>query len=161
MRSTLQRLAADRGGNVAIEFALALPILTVLLLGLLDLGRFSMQKSAMLQGAQEGANYGIQYPTDTSLTGASGTNTTAQNATGLTGVTATSSVFCECTAGQTPPATCGTPCPGGGSPKKYVSVTTTKAFSAALSVSSFRLGNWTMPTSVSATVTMICASSNC
>jgi Flp pilus assembly protein TadG len=154
IRATLQRFAADRGGNVAIEFALALPILTVLMLGLLDLGRFSMQKSAMLQGAQEGANYGIQYPTDTS-----GITSTAQTATGLTGVTASPSVFCECTAGTT--VTCGTTCSGGGAPKKYVTVTTNKSFSSALSVSTFHFGSWTMPNSVSATVTMICASSNC
>ena len=91
---------ASRGGNIALEFALSLPILTLLLLGLLDLGRFSMQKSAMLQGAQEGANYGVQYPTDTS-----GITSTAQTATGLTGVVASPSVFCECTAGTT--VTCG------------------------------------------------------
>jgi Flp pilus assembly protein TadG len=141
----------------ALEFALALPILTMLMLGLLDLGRFSMQKSAMLQGAQEGANYGVQYPTDTS-----GITSTAQNATGLTGVTATPSVFCECTAGTT--VTCGTTCSGGGVQKKYVSVTATKSFSSVLSVSTLSFGSfgsWTPPTTVSATVTMICASANC
>jgi Flp pilus assembly protein TadG len=157
MRSTLQRLAVDRGGNIALEFALALPILTLLLLGLLDLGRFSMQKSAMLQGAQEGANYGVQYPTDTS-----GITSTAQTATGLTGVAASPSVFCECTAGTT--VTCGTTCTGSGVQKKYVSVTTTKTFTSVLSVTSMnfgKFGSWTPPTTVSATVTMICASANC
>lgn len=44
-------LAADRCGNVMIEFALALPVLALLLVGLADLGSFSLQKSAMLQGA--------------------------------------------------------------------------------------------------------------
>ncbi len=150
MRSSLQRLAANRGGNIVLEFALALPVLTVLLLGMLDLGRFSMQKSAMLQGAQEGANYGIQYPDDTT-----GITSTAQTATGLTGVTATPDVFCECTSGVRM-SDCSTSC---STKKKYVAVTTTKSFSAALSVSTFRLGSWTMPTSVSATVTMICVNS--
>ena len=54
-----RRLRADRRGNFVIEFALALPILFLLLVGLLDLGRFSLEKSAMLQGAREGAQYGI------------------------------------------------------------------------------------------------------
>jgi Flp pilus assembly protein TadG len=159
MRATLRRLAAGCGGSIALEFALALPVLTLLLFGLLDLGRFSMQKSALLQGAQEGANYGIQYPTDTA-----GITSTAQTATGLTGVTATPNVFCECTSGQVPPATCGTTCPGGGSPKKYVQVTTTKSFASVLSVTKMdfgKFGSWTPPTTASATVTMICASSNC
>ncbi len=86
----LRRLAADRRGNLMIEFALVLPILALMLVGLLDLGRFSLDKSAMLQGAREGAQYGILAPDDSA-----NINTTAQNATGLTGVTATNSVFCE------------------------------------------------------------------
>ena len=55
-KAHLARLAADRGGNLVIEFALALPILSLLLFGLLDLGRYSLQKSALLQGAREGAH---------------------------------------------------------------------------------------------------------
>ena len=154
---SLKRLAAHRGGNIALEFGLAFPILALLLFGMLDLGRFSMQKSAMLQGAQEGANYGVQYPTDSS-----GINSTAQNATGLTGVTATNNVFCECTAGTT--VSCSSTCTGGGTLKKYVSVTATKSFSSVLSSTTLSFGSfghWTPPTSISSTVTMICASANC
>jgi Flp pilus assembly protein TadG len=160
MRSTLQRLAAGCGGNIALEFSLALPILTLLLLGLLDLGRFSMQKSALLQGAQEGANYGIQYPDDTT-----GITSTAQNATGLTGVTVTPSVFCECTAG-TPVTPCDktATCPGGGGQKKYVKVKLDMTFSSVLSVTKMdfgKFGSWTPPTAVTATVYLICANANC
>jgi Flp pilus assembly protein TadG len=157
MRSIVQRVAANRGGNIALEFALALPILTLLLIGLLDLGRFGMQKSALLQGAQEGANYGIQYPTDTA-----GITSTAQTATGLTGVTATPTVFCECTAGTT--VACGATCSGGGTLKKYVQVRTDKSFSSVLSVTKMdfgKFGSFTPPTSLTATVTMICAGPNC
>ena len=53
-----QRLRADCLGNFMIEFALAMPILFLMLVGLLDLGRYSLQKSALLQGAREGAQYG-------------------------------------------------------------------------------------------------------
>ena len=73
-------LAADRAGNVMLEFALALPILMLLTVGLLDLGSYSLQKSAMLQGARAGAQYGILDYSD-----AAKVNTTAQSATGLTG----------------------------------------------------------------------------
>jgi Flp pilus assembly protein TadG len=157
----LRRLAADRQGNLLIEFALVLPILTLLLVGLLDLGRFGLEKSAMLQGAREGAQYGIFAPDDSG-----NINTTAQNATGLTGVTATNTVFCECPAAAGTAVTCGgaTPCSGGVARKKYVTVSTTKSFTSVLgpATTSFGMngskgwiGSWTPPTSVSASVTLI------
>jgi Flp pilus assembly protein TadG len=153
----LTGLHADRRGNFALEFALALPILFLLMVGLLDLGRYSLQKSALLQGAREGAQYGILAPTDTT-----NISTTAQNATGLSGVTASTDVFCECATGvRLDVSSCGTACAGGTMPKKYVKVTTNRAFtsvlvpaSATFSVGSW-IGNWTPPTSVSADVTMI------
>jgi Flp pilus assembly protein TadG len=151
-KTYLARLAAERGGNLVIEFALALPILSLLLFGLLDLGRYSIQKSALLQGAREGAQYGSFNPSDST-----GINTTAQNATGLSGATATSSVFCECTSGVS--VSCSSTCSGGALLKKYVTVTTTKSFSSVLSVTTLSFGSfgsWTPPTTASATVTMIC-----
>jgi Flp pilus assembly protein TadG len=151
-KSYLAMFAADRGGNLVIEFALALPILMLLLLGLLDLGRFSLQKSALLQGAREGAQYGSFQPGSSTAI-----NTTAQNATGLSGVTATSSVFCECTSGVA--ISCSSSCSGGALLKKYVTVTATKSFSSVLAVPTLSFGSfgsWTPPTTVSASVTMIC-----
>jgi Flp pilus assembly protein TadG len=144
-------LVADGRGNMMIEFALSLPILFLLMVGLLDLGRYSLYKSAMLQGAREGAQYGIMASTDTT-----NINTTAQNATGLTGVTATNNVFCECTTGTT--VSCSSTCSGGGTLKKYITVTTTKSFSSVLSVTTMNfggMGSWTPPTSLSASLTMI------
>lgn len=157
----LGRLAADRRGNLMIEFALVLPILMLLLVGLLDLGRFSLDKSAMLQGAREGAQYGIFAPDDSA-----NINTTAQNATGLTGVTATNSVFCECPAAPGTAVSCSgaTPCTGGAARKKYVTVNASRSFNSVLgpATTSFGMngskgwiGSWTPPTSVSASVTLI------
>ncbi|HZP99684.1 MAG TPA: TadE/TadG family type IV pilus assembly protein [Reyranella sp.] len=142
-------MRADDRGNVIIEFALALPILFLLLSGMIDLGRFALQKSALLQGAREGAQYGMVNSSDTS-----GINSTAVNATGLTGVTASNSVFCECVNGTT--VSCSTTC-STSTLKKYVTVTTTKTFSSFLSLSTLSFGSfgsWTPPTSVSASVTM-------
>jgi Flp pilus assembly protein TadG len=147
------RLAADRGGNFAIEFALALPVLLVMMIMLVDAGRYSIQKSAMLQGAREGAQYGSFAPSNTADIAA-----TAQNATGLTGVTADSQVFCECTPGGTH-VDCGLSCTGGGNPKKYVSVTTAKSFASALDGASLNFGSfgrWSVPATTTATVIMIC-----
>ena len=44
-------------GNMMIEFALALPILSMMLIGLLDLGRYAIDKSSILQAARAGAQY--------------------------------------------------------------------------------------------------------
>jgi len=137
-----------------IEFALILPVLCLMMVGMFDLGRFGLQKSAMLQGAREGAQYGMlaHQPTDMAAI-----STTAQNATGLSGVTATPTVFYECTSGVSVPA--GTACGGGTALKTYLTVTVTKAFSSVLAAggASFgSFGQWTAPTSVSASVTMIC-----
>ena len=144
------RLAADRSGNVMLEFALALPILMLLTVGLLDLGSYSLQKSAMLQGARAGAQYGILDYSD-----ATKVNTTAQNATGLTGVTATTTWFCECLSGTE--VVCTTTCSGGATIKRYVRVSTAKSFDSVLTAAtlSFSFGSWTPPTSLSASVTMM------
>jgi Flp pilus assembly protein TadG len=145
-----RRVAADRAGSVMIEFAIGLPVLLLLVVGMLDLGRFGLQKSAMLQGARAGAQYGLVAPNDSV-----NINSTAQSATGLTGVTATSTKFCECVSGTA--VGCGTTCTGGGSPKTYITVNTTKTFASVLSVATLNFGavSWTPPTSVSASVTMI------
>jgi Flp pilus assembly protein TadG len=145
------RLSADRSGNMMIEFALALPILALLLVGLLDLGRYSLQKSAMLQGARAGAQYGIlDYSNDAKV------NTTAQNATGLTGVTASTRWFCECVSGTE--VACTTTCSGGATIKRYVTVSATKSFDSVLTTTTLSFGSfgsWTPPTSLSASVTMM------
>jgi Flp pilus assembly protein TadG len=136
-----------------IEFALGLPILFLLLVGLLDLGRFSLEKSAILQGAREGAQYGIVAPTDST-----NINATAQNATGRTDVTATNSVFCECSSAPGTTVLCTATCTGTAVLKKYVTVTTTAPFSSVLGSTTTNFGmngSWTPPTSVSASVTLI------
>jgi len=134
-----------------VEFGLAFPVLCILLIGLLDLGKYSLHKSALLQGAREGAHYGMLAYNETA-----NINSTAQNATGLTGVTATNSVFCECVSGTT--VACNTTCSGGNTLKRYITVTATKSFSSVLGSASLNfgsLGHFTPPTSLSASITMV------
>lgn len=150
-RSGRPRPVADCSGNVMIEFALALPVLALLIVGMADLGSFSLQKSAMLQGAQAGAQYAIIAHAESA-----NINSTAQSATGLSGVTATNTVFCECVAGTT--VVCTTTCGSGQTLKRYVTVNMTKSFSSALSVATHSFAgfaSWTPPTTVSASVTMV------
>lgn len=142
---------ADRSGNLVLEFALALPLLMVLTVGLLDLGSYSLQKSAMLQGARAGAQYGILDYSDPAKV-----NTTAQNASGLSGAVASTTWFCECVSGTT--VACTTTCSGGATLKRYVTVSMTKSFDSVLTVATLNFGSfgsWTPPTSLSASVTMM------
>src|SRR5471032_966180 len=91
-----RELRRHDGGNMMIEFALALPILSVMLIGMLDLGRYALDKSSLLQAARAGAQYGIVASNGVGLTSSDLTNvtTTAQTSTTLTGVTASNSMFC-------------------------------------------------------------------
>lgn len=151
-----ERLRRHDSGNVMIEFALILPVLCLMMVGMFDLGNFGLQKSAMLHGVREGAQYGILAPADSA-----GINTTAQNATGLSGVTATSTVFYECTTGVGVPGfpPQGMVCGSGTLPKTYLTVNVTKAFSSVLAAGGANFGSfgrWTAPTTVSASITMIC-----
>lgn len=157
--SFLRRLAGERRGNVLIEFTLALPILMLMMVGMLDLGRFSLQKSAILQAAREAAQYGMLAPDDTANIIA-----TAENATGLTAITATSSTFCECSSAPGTAVSCAATCTSPAVLKKYVTVTTSSSFSSVWgsTAATFGLngphgwtGAWTPPTSLTAQVTMM------
>jgi Flp pilus assembly protein TadG len=155
----LPRLRRDDGGNVMLEFALVLPVLCLMLVGMLDLGRFALEKSAMLQGAREGAQYGMLALSDPNFS--ANVSKTAQNATGLSGVTATPTVFYECTSGVSVPGLPpnGMVCGSGAAPKTYLKVQVTKTFASVLAAGGASFGSflkWTAPTSVSASVTMIC-----
>jgi Flp pilus assembly protein TadG len=154
----LRRFCRHDGGNMMIEFALALPVLSLMLIGMLDLGRFAIDKSSMLQAANAGAQYGVVASSAGSLsaTDLTNVNSTAQASTSLTGVTASNSVFCECTSGVS--VTCTSTCSGGSAPKHYLTVTTTRAFTSvvgATGISFGTFGSWTAPTQVSASVTTI------
>ncbi len=151
LRPGIRPYGLDHQGNILIEFALVLPVLFILLVGLLDLGRFGLQKSAMLQGARAGGQYALVAHSESS-----NINTTAQNATGLTGVTATNTVFCECVSGTA--VSCSTTCGSGQTLKRYVTVTTNKTFSSVLSLSTLSfagMGSWSPPTSITASITLI------
>lgn len=50
-------------GQGLVEFAVSLVLLMLILAGMLDLGRMFFQYIAMRDAAQEGAVYGIVYPT--------------------------------------------------------------------------------------------------
>src|SRR5262249_27007092 len=117
----------DRG-NIMLEFALALPVLSLMLIGMIDLGRYALQQSSMVEGARQGAQYGIYAYQASSAGDSTGVTTTAKNATGLSGVTANNTTFCECVNGTQ--VACTTTCGSGQTLKKYLTVTTSKPFTS-------------------------------
>lgn len=59
-----RRISKSKKGQSLVELALVLPILLLLLLGFLDLGRAYYYEVAITNAAREGARYGALFPKD-------------------------------------------------------------------------------------------------
>ena len=142
------RVDRDRG-NIAVEFAIALPVLATLVLGIVDYGML-MYTAASLKGAtRAGAEYARAYWNNPSVSNvATGTQQQVCSALGLT-LTAgscspvTPSVSTSCTCADN---TSVTPCPPTGNPCTaktnpgvllYVTVAAVESFSPIFSWASF------------------------
>jgi Flp pilus assembly protein TadG len=64
-RRDLFRRGARRGQSL-VELALILPVLTLIMLGTIDLGRAFYDHNELTDAVKEGALYGIRYPSDES-----------------------------------------------------------------------------------------------
>ena len=53
-----------RPGQEAVEFALLLPVLLLILFGILDLGRLFHAAITVANAAREGARFGMEHPTE-------------------------------------------------------------------------------------------------
>jgi Flp pilus assembly protein TadG len=127
-------LGADRHGVATIELAIILPVVTVLMLGALDLGILVHREMDLRQAARAGAQYALQDATDhdairRTAIDALGPQSNAPQAT------ATVTTACECptSPGDLATATtvgCGTPtCAATGkNPATYVTVTVSQAY---------------------------------
>ncbi len=54
----------SQAGQGLVEFAMVLPFLMMILLGIVDLGRLYFAYDAVINSAREGARYGAEYPYD-------------------------------------------------------------------------------------------------
>jgi Flp pilus assembly protein TadG len=119
---------ADAGtsGSAAVEFAVVLPVLMVLVAGSLNYGIMGLQMSTLISAARGGAEYAKSNPADASLA----TNT-ASVTTLTSGTTAsltcrcsdnTSATAAKCTLGKGD----GNPCSSGARPIFAVQVGTTQ-----------------------------------
>lgn len=136
-----QRLAADRCGAAAVEFALVLPVLILLLIGMFDYGALAFQTMEVQAAAHAGADYAIHNGWNSS-----GIQTAVTGATTLT-ITASPAPQLSngCLSGNTVVFTTGSSCSSGGAPGSYVIVNAQTAFSPMIAWSALSL-----PTTVSA-----------
>lgn len=124
--SRLRKLSADERGVSAVEHALIMPFVLVLLSGAIDLG-FALNQSSSLSGAaRAGAQYAMRFPSDSE-----GIKQVVRQAVSYDpdSLTVTSALTCECEDGTA--AACTDTC-GGTAPLAYVSVSVTKTYSSPL-----------------------------
>ena len=122
--------AANRGGAL-VEFALAAPLLLLLLAGVLDYGRALTKATAIANAARIAAQYGSSSPA--SAVDTTGIRAAAiDSAPGFSGLTVTSLQTCQCSGGSS--VSCGGNC-GGAKMLMYVQVTVQATSSAIFSYS--------------------------
>jgi Flp pilus assembly protein TadG len=91
--------AADRGQAIA-EMAVIAPLLLLLLIGLVELGRFAQLSILVGNAARAGVQYGAQNDV-TALDNTGMQNAAAADAQNVSGLTALASHFCKCADGTT------------------------------------------------------------
>ncbi|HEV2561831.1 MAG TPA: TadE/TadG family type IV pilus assembly protein [Rhizomicrobium sp.] len=123
-------LLKRRGANVALEFALAAPILVILLVGLVELG-FALYASMQIQYAVEtGAEYAVEHGWDSA-----GIVAAVQNAGHNAGIAASPAPvqFCGCpNAGAIATVSCSATCTSGAPASRYVRVSASVAHVALI-----------------------------
>ncbi|WP_448187482.1 TadE/TadG family type IV pilus assembly protein [Azospirillum sp. sgz301742] len=119
----LGRLAANRDGNVAVEFALLLPLLILILGGVIDFGRAFYDRMALESAARSAVQYARQSPSDSA-----GIQLAALGAGGVpsTATVDALQVFCECPDGSS--VGCNAVCASGGTVLRFLSVTVRENF---------------------------------
>lgn len=104
-------------GNAAIEFAIVLPVVLLLLSGVINFGLILVNKNQLNTVAASGTLFSFGNSSDPTLV-----KNTMDSTTNLSPLTTTATTFCECLDG-TPVAGCSDICADGNSPNKYVTVT--------------------------------------
>jgi Flp pilus assembly protein TadG len=153
MSTLLMRLRTDKRGTSLLELALVLPVLTLVLVGAIDLGRVFYATAEVANAAHAGAEYGartVSLATDT----AGMKQVAANDAVDVSGITTTASSSCSCTSIQGSGLSVACPSAasicGSNSPfLVYVTVTTSKSL-----VPMFPWPKVPNPITVSASATM-------
>jgi len=121
--------AGSQRGASLVELALMMSVLSLLLIGVVDMGRAFYLSMEVADAARAGAMYG--YQTSATMKDTTGISTAASNdAPEVTGLTTTSSYGCMCSNGTSPSTNCGTPptCSSGNRQVNYVIVNTSATY---------------------------------
>jgi Flp pilus assembly protein TadG len=116
----MKPMHAAMRGVAAVEFAIAAPLLLILLAGLIEVGYRVFESMQVQNAAEAGALYVAIHGWDSA-----GISAAVVNATGISGVTATPAPtqFCGCPAAGAIAATnCASTCSGGAAAGGYVQV---------------------------------------
>lgn len=116
--NTMTRLVRNERGAAAVEFALLLPVLVAILVGLIDASRLIVQSMEVKAAAQAGADYAQRRGWN-----AQGVADAVSGATPLA-VSATPAPrqITGCVSGQSIVETTAAQCPAGGKPGRFVAV---------------------------------------
>lgn len=137
MLQTARKAAKADGGAAAVEFALILPILVLMLAGIADLGRMVYVRSVLESAARAGVQASFADPSATATIEAA--VQTAITASGITNVvTPSASQACECSNGTAVDCTTGTCATG--SVRHYVTVTATTTYTPMVNITNLPFG---------------------
>ncbi|GLR85113.1 TadE/TadG family type IV pilus assembly protein [Bradyrhizobium iriomotense] len=116
----MRTAARDTRGAAAIEFGIMVPLLSLMVVSVADIGLAVYRKMQVEEAAQAGAQYAIARGFDTS--GISSAVTSATNSTAITASPGPVQ-FCGCpTSGGVSSVGCGTVCTGGAQAGTYATV---------------------------------------
>lgn len=105
----MEQISATRGlprreqGSALVELALILPLIVLLFVGAVDLGRAFYYSNAVARAAESGALYGSQNPTDTAgmvQISDQAMQAAFNSAADMSGTNATATYGCECMSGS-------------------------------------------------------------
>lgn len=134
-------LLENRSGAAAVEFALLLPMLVLLVIGMVDYAALAYQSMEIYASAHAGADYALKNGWDSAAIQAAVSAATPLAATASPAPQQSKA----CVTGGVLVVTAGSTCPSGGTPGTYVTVSAQTAFAPIVSWSSL-----VMPSSLSA-----------
>jgi Flp pilus assembly protein TadG len=127
LRAVRSRLGLPEHGQSIVELALVIPVLLLLLVGIIEVGRFAYYSILVANAARAGAQYGAQSLTTAADT--TGITTAGQNdGQNVTGLTVTSIQQCGCNGASLGGVCPATGCAAPDHPLVYVQVTATGVF---------------------------------
>lgn len=126
-------------GSAAVEFAITVPILVVIVIGIIDYASAVNLSTKLYNGARAAAQYALHYPGDASGT-SSGAASAAQNATNDSSMTVTSvTTTCKCVNSSTgaissTASSCTSTCGTGFTLGHFLTVTTQQTFTPTIAL---------------------------